>query len=277
MKQRFFFLFLLFLLFFAFMAVTLLTGQNRRLRLSEERLFRSREELVSAQARIREEEDWNKTLKEENHALTGTSGGRLILTFDDGPSEITDDILDILAEKNVKALFFINGINVTRSRENLLLRAVEEGHLIGNHTYSHDYSLIYRSREGFMKDFLKNERLILKTTDTRSMLVRFPGGSRNSLSSDEEGRELMDSLKSELDRLGYVYMDWNVTDTGTEPGAFLASLEQQIFWRSSATILFHDRGDRALLIETLPRLIDDVRREGYYFALPDRTGGVVRF
>ena len=117
MKQRFLFIFLLFILFFAFMAGTLLAGQNRRLRLSEERLFRSREELVSAQARIREEEDWNRTLKEENHALTGTGGGRLILTFDDGPSEITGDILDILADKDVKALFFINGANVTRSRE----------------------------------------------------------------------------------------------------------------------------------------------------------------
>ncbi|MBN2628249.1 MAG: polysaccharide deacetylase [Spirochaetales bacterium] len=277
MKQRFFFIFLLFILFFAFMAGTLLAGQNRRLRLSEERLFRSREELVSAQARIREEEDWNRTLKEENHALTGTGGGRLILTFDDGPSEITGDILDILADKDVKALFFINGANVTRSREKLLLRAVEEGHLIGNHTYSHDYSQIYRSREGFMKDFLKNEKLILKTTDTRSMLVRFPGGSRNSLCTEEEGRALMEDLASELDRLGYVYMDWNVTDNGTDPQAFLSSLERQIFWRSSATILCHDRGDRALLLETLPRLIDDVREEGYTFVLPDRTGGVVRF
>ncbi len=277
MRQRLFLLLLLFSLFFSFLTVTLLAGQNRRLRLSEERLFHSREDLVQARNLIREEEERNRILREENDTLAGAAGGRLILTFDDGPSDITAALLDILREKQVPAVFFVNGVNVTRNRESLLTRAAAEGHLIGNHTYSHDYGLIYRSTEGFLKDFQRNEKLISRLTDTRSMLVRFPGGSRNSLCATGEGRALMDALKGEMDRQGYLYMDWNVTDDGTDPALYLDSLERQIFWRSSATILCHDRADRALLLEALPRLIDEARERGYRFELPDRSEGIVRF
>ncbi|MDC7219270.1 MAG: polysaccharide deacetylase [Spirochaetales bacterium] len=277
MKQRVVLVLGLFLFIFTFLSFALLAGQNSRIERREEMLFRSREELILAQNRINEEEQRVNTLSREVGRLSGENKAHIILTFDDGPSSITGPILDILEKENIPAVFFINGVNVSAGRVRLIKRAVAEGHIIGNHTYSHDYDRIYRSVDDFMEDFLKNEELIWKWTGTRSMLVRFPGGSRNSLCATEEGRQLMEDLKYEMDRRGYLYMDWNVTDPSNDPQEVLHSLEDQILWRDSATILLHDRGDRAFLVEILPSLIKTLKEEGYEFVLPERFAGAVRF
>lgn len=74
------------------------------------------------------------------------------LTFDDGPSsQSTDAILDILGEYNIKATFFVVGKMVVNYPE-VLQRTLEEGHAIGNHSYSHDYGYIYHSGKNFMRD-----------------------------------------------------------------------------------------------------------------------------
>lgn len=277
MKQRVLLLAVLFILFFSLLSFTLLAGQKNRIQRKEEQLFHSREELVWAENRLREEEERINELSQRVGALKGGEPPRLILTFDDGPSPYTGEILDILKEQDVPALFFINGINVTSSRADLLRRAVEEGHIIGNHTYSHDYNRIYRNEEAFMEDFSKNEDLIWDCTGTRSMLVRFPGGSRNSICETREGEKLMNDLKELMDRRGYLYMDWNVTENSSDPRELLQSLEEQIIWRDSATILLHDRGDRAVLPEILPQLIEDMKEAGYQFVVPEPSAGMVRF
>ncbi len=277
MRKRIYLLLALCFLFFTSLSAALLAGQNNRLRREEERLFQSREELALAENRIRKDSERNLDLMEEVRSLSSDDSPRVMLTFDDGPSAITEDLLDILKDKNVRALFFINGVNVTSSREELLRRAVGEGHIIGNHTYSHDYSVIYRSGESFMEDFNRNEELIWKVTGTRSMFVRFPGGSRNSLCSEEEGALLMADLKDRITRRGYIYMDWNVTDNSHDADELIGSLERQILWKHSSTVLLHDRGDREVLLEALPRLIDELREKGFVFELYDPSSGVVRF
>ena len=74
----------------------------------------------------------------------------MYLTFDDGPSKLTEDVLDVLKEKQVKATFFIVGKNLeTEQGKKILKRIVREGHAVGIHTYSHVYNRIYRSVEDF--------------------------------------------------------------------------------------------------------------------------------
>ena len=73
------------------------------------------------------------------------------LTFDDGPSAVTEDILDYLQEEDIPATFFVIGMETNRA-EKLLKRMVTEGHSIGLHTYSHKYSEIYASPDAFFAD-----------------------------------------------------------------------------------------------------------------------------
>ena len=100
------------------------------------------------------------------------------LTFDDGPSARTDEILKTLAEKDVKATFFVVGqndeANLQRMRD-----IVEQGHTIGMHTYSHDYEKIYASVEAYLEDMYQIFCQIKETTGVTPTVFRFPGGSIN--------------------------------------------------------------------------------------------------
>jgi peptidoglycan-N-acetylglucosamine deacetylase len=277
MKLKAVLIFLLCFLFFFFLSLALLSGQKSRISQGKEQLFQSREELVLIQNRLEEEEERTDLLTKQVGTLREGEPPQIMLTFDDGPSPLTDQILDILASEGVGAVFYINGANVVGTRGDLLERAVAEGHIIGNHTYSHDYNIIYNTVQGFMDDFFRNENLIWQLTNTRSMLVRFPGGSRNSLCRTQEGTKLMKDLKEQMDRRGYIYMDWNVTDNSADSKTLLQSLEDQTIRRDSATVLLHDRVDRAVLLEVLPLYIQDMKKAGYQFVLFDKTEGLVRF
>ncbi len=79
---------------------------------------------------------------------------KVYLTFDDGPSSNTGDILDILAEYDVKATFFVNG-RVGATAEALYRRIVDEGHTLAMHSYTHNYGVVYASVESFAEDFKK--------------------------------------------------------------------------------------------------------------------------
>lgn len=136
------------------------------------------------------------------------------LTFDDGPSSYTQRLLEILDKYNVKATFFVNGINSYYF--DLVGEAYRRGHTIGNHTYSHNYSKIYSSVNAFYSDLDYNADLIYQQTGMYPMLVRFPGGSSNTVSINY-CYGIMTKLAKSLTKKGYKYFDWNVSsgDTGT--------------------------------------------------------------
>lgn len=107
--------------------------------------------------------------------------GSIYLTFDDGPSTtITPKILDVLKEHNVKATFFI--LNYNENTESIVKRIVAEGHSIAIHGYSHQYRQIYTSSEAFMENITKLQEKIKKSTGVTTKLLRFPGGSSNTVS-----------------------------------------------------------------------------------------------
>ncbi|MEG1594750.1 MAG: polysaccharide deacetylase family protein, partial [Oscillibacter sp.] len=103
----------------------------------------------------------------------------IFLTFDDGPSERTDEILDILAKQDVKATFFVIGrtdeVSLQRMRN-----IVDAGHSLGLHSYSHDYKTIYASVENFLEDQYRLFQLIQDATGVTPSVFRFPGGSINA-------------------------------------------------------------------------------------------------
>ncbi len=131
-------------------------------------------------------------------------GKVIYLTFDDGPGIYTRDLLEILKKYDVKATFFV----VKTKYLELLKEIADQGHSIGIHSVSHDYNKIYASEDAYVTDLLQMQSLIEKYSGVRTTLVRFPGGSSNTVSDYNPG--IMTRLTKLLDEMGFQYFDWNV-------------------------------------------------------------------
>ncbi len=180
---------------------------------------------------------------------------RVYLTFDDGPSIYTDDILDILDEYGVKATFFVVGRENTASYARYL-RIVEEGHTLGMHSYSHVYSDIYASPEAFAEDTQRIRSLLEDVTGQTPVFYRFPGGSSNDVSATDV-RELAEYLDSQ----GIIYFDWNVSsgDAGRVPltsDQIVRNALAGIETRDTTVILFHDTAAKRATVYALPQIIE---------------------
>lgn len=131
--------------------------------------------LVELNAKKEEEEKAKEKQEEEN------ATGVIYLTFDDGPSaDITPHILDILAEKNIKATFFI--IHFSDNNAELVKREAESGHTVALHGYSHTYSEVYASADACLENFRKIQEQVYETIGKKANIIRFPGGSSNTIS-----------------------------------------------------------------------------------------------
>ncbi|MDO4536428.1 MAG: polysaccharide deacetylase family protein [Clostridium perfringens] len=189
------------------------------------------------------------------------------LTFDDGPSKNTYRILDILKKYNIKATFFVNGKPVFKDT---YIRMYKEGHSIGNHTYCHEYNEIYSSVEDFKSDTNKLNRLLIEYGIKPTYMLRFPGGSNNTVSKRYGGDVIMDELVQVMSEEGYKYYDWNVT-SGDASRQCLTKDEivQNVIngckGKSNAIILFHDLNPKVSTVEALPEVIEYLLSENYEF------------
>lgn len=184
---------------------------------------------------------------------------KVYLTFDDGPSAYTDDILDILDSYGVKATFFVVGKD-SESDIEAYKRIVEEGHTLGMHSYSHVYSKIYSSEENFTDDLDSITTLLESATGREPQFYRFPGGSSNSVSSLDMHRFI-----NILDDRGISYFDWNVS-SGDASGELL-SAEQILLNATSgienrevSVILMHDSLDKPTTVQALPAIIEKIQK-----------------
>ncbi|MCR4596684.1 MAG: polysaccharide deacetylase [Lachnospiraceae bacterium] len=189
------------------------------------------------------------------------------LTFDDGPSIYTDEILDILADHDVKATFFVTGKTDEESVD-AYKRIVEDGHTLGMHSYSHRYSQIYASKEAFVEDLNKLQEYLYETTGVWSRYYRFPGGSSNTASTVDMG-ELIDYLTEQ----DITYFDWNIV-SGDASGQSLSAdtIYNNCISRltnfNEAVILMHDAADKHSTVEALPRIIESIQEMDDTVILP---------
>ena len=165
-------------------------------------------------------------------------GGVIYLTFDDGPSRYTSRLLDILAKYDAKATFFV----VNTGYISTVSRMAAEGHAVAMHSATHDFQKIYASEEAFFADLEKIQSLITTYTGKTSMLMRFPGGSSNSVSRFNKG--IMTRLAALVQERGYTYFDWNV-DSNDAGGATTAlevynNVVNGVATRKSSVVLLHD-------------------------------------
>jgi peptidoglycan/xylan/chitin deacetylase (PgdA/CDA1 family) len=188
--------------------------------------------------------------------LNGKS--RVALTFDDGPDPVyTPKLLDLLREKDVKATFFVIGKRADQYPE-IVRRAWAEGHLIGNHTWSH-YPLFCFLMPGRLRaEIERGTESIRRSCGFRSTLFRSPVGLRHPL------------LAPYLENAGLEYVSWSIRtlDTFTTNSSVLA---QRILSRAKSgdIILLHDSLPRGtdVMLEALPRVIDELRGRGFEFVL----------
>lgn len=173
-------------------------------------------------------------------------GKVIYLTFDDGPTRHTAELLDILAKYNVKATFFVTA--ESRDYVGLIGRAKEEGHTVGIHCFYHDYKTVYASEQAYFADMQMIDDLIFEQTGERAELVRFPGGSSNQVSRFNKG--IMTRLTRLVEEKGYRYFDWNVLsgDAGEtrETAEIIQNIKEGILKKDIAVVLQHDIYDYSI-------------------------------
>lgn len=189
----------------------------------------------------------------------------VFLTFDDGPSGNTGEILDILKKFNAKATFFVTGNN--REYDKMMKRAHDEGHAVGLHTYTHNYKEVYASKDAYFKDLQKISDLVEKVTGEKSMLIRFPGGSSNTVSA-EYTKGIMTELTKEVQERGYQYFDWNCDST--DAAGNNVPVETLVKNATSGqgdhiNILMHDTDAKDTTVKALADIIKYYRGKGYSF------------
>lgn len=187
------------------------------------------------------------------------------LTFDDGPSARTPELLAILEEYDIKATFFVVG-RESEEAEQWMRDIVAGGHTLGIHTYSHDYNQIYQSVEAYLEDFNAMYNLILEATGVAPQVFRFPGGSVNAYN----GATYRDII-SEMVRRGFVYFDWNRMSgdavRGNVPSETLVenALDRADSMRR-VILLMHDSARFTNVVEALPQIIEGYQEAGFTFA-----------
>lgn len=183
------------------------------------------------------------------------------LTFDDGPHpEYTPQILDILDEYDVRAVFCVVGAQVERHPE-LVRRIVDEGHALCNHTYDHDARLKDRSDDEIRKDLTRTERAIKEAApDAVVSYVRQPM------------RYVTDNVAAVAETMDYRPLNWSIDTRDWErPGkpAIVSTVEDNL--QPGAIILMHDGGgDRQDTVNALPDVIDAIADAGLPTVIPER-------
>lgn len=195
------------------------------------------------------------------------NNGVIYLTFDDGPSSSTTPyILDILKEKSVKATFFV--INYSDSNEYLIQREVQEGHTVGLHGYSHNYSDIYSSVDAFMDNITSLRTKIKNSTGFDTNIIRFPGGSSNTISKNY-CPGIMTALTKKVIADGYSYFDWNI-DCNDAGGAKSSTevynnVVNHLSMNGQNVVLMHDFSGNKKTLNALSDIIDYGLNNGYRF------------
>lgn len=185
------------------------------------------------------------------------------LTFDDGPSPRTAEILDILKKHDVKATFFV--IKTKDEYVAYMKRALEEGHSLGVHSYSHKYKEIYASTDAFLADFTRCYNYIYENTGYSPTIYRFPGGSVNNHNAATRME-----IAQEMARRGYIYFDWNVESNDSTSKISSDSIYNNVIngckGKKRAVIIMHDSSGKTATVRALDKIITTLKADGWQFA-----------
>ena len=192
------------------------------------------------------------------------------LTIDDGPSENTQAVLDILDQYGCKATFFVVGHN--SDYFHLIKEAYNRGHTIGLHTLTHDYAYLYSSVDAYYEDLNGIAQIVKDQIGYVPCFIRFPGGSSNTISGDFS-QGIMTALTEDVQAAGYQYFDWNVSsgdgsDLSTQELIDISCAPNEY---DNIVLLMHDSATKQTSVEALPHIIEHYQSLGYTFEAIDRS------
>lgn len=211
---------------------------------------------------------------EDNLAKKGDEY-KVYLTFDGGPDENTNEILDVLAKYNVKATFFVIGSKSDEMKA-VYRRIVDEGHTLGMHSYSNSYSTIYSSSDSFEKDVTKLNAYLKKVTGEKSQYYRFPGGSNNEISNVD-----MSEFIHVLNEKKITYFDWNVSagDSASDYSVqdIVTNVTEGVSKYKTSVVLLHDGDDKSTTVEALGPLIKALQKMKAKILPIDENTNVIQY
>ncbi|WP_106496408.1 polysaccharide deacetylase family protein [Lentibacillus sp. Marseille-P4043] len=194
--------------------------------------------------------------KREHQRIKDQKGKAIYLTFDDGPTTDTSQLLDVLEHYNVQATFFMIGPRIENNPE-VVKRMAELGLGLGLHGISHSVGQIYSSQTAPLKEMRQDQRIVEEVTGNHTQLVRLPYGSVPYLTED---------MRYLLYKNGFQIWDWNVDSRDWElgDGQFVNKTIQEIEkveeQGETPVVLMHDQPET---IHYLPKLLSYLQKNGY--------------
>lgn len=195
------------------------------------------------------------------------------LTFDDGPSKTTPEVLAALDAAGVHGTFFVVATGYNEKYLPLLTQAAAAGHQIALHSASHEYSDIYRNSAAYWKDIALLKERIAPYVDAESIrYLRFPGGSTNTVSRKYGGSSIMKELKAQAETYGFRYVDWNVCANDAvggrhSPSEIYKNVVEEAAGHNTCVVLMHDTKKET--VQALGDIIRWFKNAGYRFDTVD--------
>ena len=204
---------------------------------------------------------WTKTPKTVKNLLRNfiwevpNANNTIYLTFDDGPiPEVTEWVLDILKEENIKATFFCIGDNIQK-HPTLYQRILNEGHKTGNHTFNHLNGWSTKTKN-YIENFKLCETEHLKLNSEHFLLFRPPYGKMTL------------SQSKKIQKLGYKTIMWDVLSYDFKPSITAEKCKENVLKNtvSGSIIVFHDsiKAEKTLR-KILPEVIQELKNKGFQF------------
>ena len=198
-------------------------------------------------ARTKEVAKQNKIDQQEN---------AIYLTFDDGPSNVSDQLMDILNIYQMKATFFMVGPKIKEYPE-VVKRMHKEGFGLALHGITHDVGKIYGSQSAPAEEMIENQEILENITGIRSDIIRLPYGSIPYLT---------EGMRYVLDQNAFNVWDWNVDSRDWElkderyVQHTIQEIQKKVQAGETPVVLLHDKQET---IKYLPELLSYIKRQGY--------------
>jgi peptidoglycan/xylan/chitin deacetylase (PgdA/CDA1 family) len=199
--------------------------------------------------------------KEEPARFMGQVRKVVYITFDDGPSQYTDQLLDILKQHEAKATFFMIGRQLNEHPD-AVKRLVKEGSYPGLHSMTHNYNKLYKSGSSanFVNEFKKEQKMVEKLIGYTPYLIRAPYGS---------SPQIGESFRGDIAAAGFKMWDWTTDSLDWnlpgQPDKIVARVSNSVH-RDKEVILMHEREQT---VQALPRIMKLLEERGYEFEVYD--------
>lgn len=192
------------------------------------------------------------------------------LTFDDGPSKNTPLLLQTLQSLNVKATFFVIGLNCQRFPNEVKAEAAA-GNVVGIHSWTHNYPYIYANMNNFKQDFNELRDYLTQQMGTAPTICRFPGGTNNTVFRKYTKEAIMQEAVQFAQSQGVRPIDWDADAGDAEipiptKDQIVQRITKEIGHKTRPIILMHDFGNRTSTIEAIPAIVQALKAQGYSFS-----------